>query len=290
VLEAIARQEVDFRFEVVALDSGSTDGSVDLLAGKVDRLERIPNREFDHGLTRNRLVGMTRGELVVLLVQDAIPADASWLGALVTPLRSGATVAGSFARQIARPDASALTRFHLGRWVAAGAEPYVSAPISAEEFDRLAALERMRRSTIDNVCSCIRRGVWERHPFASTRIAEDLEWGRDVVRAGHRLAFAPEARVIHSHERSFRYELGRTYLLHRRLFELFSVRTVPSLAKLLRAVGISLLIHAYHAVADVRRPKAALRTLRLTLAWPLGQYLGGKAAVERLDLLSPSGI
>src|SRR5256885_445805 len=83
------------------------------------------------------------------------------------------------------------------------------------------------------------RSIWERPPFGSTPIAEDLEWAREVLLAGHRLAYVPRAVVVHSHDRSARYELARTYLLHRRLFELFQLRTIPDVPSLARAVAAS---------------------------------------------------
>ena len=58
-------------------------------------------------------------------------------------------------------------------------------------------------------------------------MAEDLEWARDVLLAGHALVYAPAAVVVHSHERSARHELRRTRLVHARLAELFDLRLVP---------------------------------------------------------------
>ena len=86
VLDAISRQQVDFSFEIVAVDSSSIDGTVDLLRGRADRLINIPANEFDHGLTRNLAIEHASGELIVLLVQDAQPASDSWLAALTAPL------------------------------------------------------------------------------------------------------------------------------------------------------------------------------------------------------------
>src|SRR5947208_6995386 len=110
VLDALSRQRVDFPFEIVAVDSESSDGTPELLRPRIDRLISIAARSFDHGLTRNLGVENVRGELVVLLVQDAVPESDEWLAALTEPLLADATLAGTFARQRPRPDASAITR------------------------------------------------------------------------------------------------------------------------------------------------------------------------------------
>src|SRR5204863_6859983 len=115
VLDAIGRQRDDFPFEVIAIDSASTDGSADLLHRRVDRVISIAADVFNHGLTRNLGIGQARGELVVLLVQDAVPASPLWLAGLTAPLFVDERVAGTFARQLPRPDASAVTRYYLER-------------------------------------------------------------------------------------------------------------------------------------------------------------------------------
>lgn len=292
-LSAIAAQEIGLAFEIVAIDSGSTDGTLDLLQARADRVIHVPPASFDHGETRNRGIEACRGEWVALLVQDAVPADRRWLFELVRPLDQDPRVAGSFARQLPRPDASALTRAMLARWVAARETPRVQGPLSEAELMALAPAERHERCVLDNVSSCLRRAVWERIPFRSAPIGEDLAWGREVLLAGHRLAYAPQAAVVHSHERSLGYELGRTYLVHRRLGELFGLRTVPAWADLVRAVGISLAAHGrclYRAHGPWIPPRELARALGLAFVWPLAQYLGGRAFATGRDLLRPRGI
>jgi len=284
VLDRIAEQRAVGEVEVVAVDSGSTDGTVELLQGRVDRLLQIAPQEFDHGLTRNRGIAASRGELVVLLVQDAVPDSQSWLAELTRPLLADATLAGTFARQLPRPGASRVTRLALGRWVAAEEEPHTSALESAETLHRMAPAERLRLCAFDNVCSCLRRSVWEDHPFRSAPIAEDLEWGKEVLLHRYRLAYVPSAAVVHSHERSLRSELERTRLVHRRLVELFELRTIPSAAHLLRALAVTVGDHL-RCLASPAQPRPALgevaRTLALAGVWPLGQYLGGRAPSGR---------
>src|SRR5207249_2134974 len=92
---------------------------------------------------------------------------------------------------------------------------------------------------------------------------------------GHRIAYTPAARVIHSHERGARYELLRTYAVHRRLAELFDLGTVPTLGALARSIGASLALH--RRLARGAPAREILRATALAFAWPLGQYLGARA-------------
>jgi glycosyltransferase involved in cell wall biosynthesis len=272
LFDAFARQRVDFPFEVVAVDSSSSDGTGALLRQRADRLVTIGADAFDHGLTRNLAIEHARGELIVLTVQDALPASDTWLAALTSPLRIDDGLAGTFARQIARLEASAVTRYALARWAGASDVPRTSSVSNAREFEALDPAAKFERCIFDNVCACIRRSVWCRHRFHQTPIGEDVEWARDVLLAGYRLAYTPEAAVIHSHDRSARYEFARTYILHRRLHELFGLRTIPTPYGLARAIGSS--VHAH-----LRCEKSA-RAIALAVAWPLGQYLGALSAVR----------
>ena len=110
------------------------------------------------------------------------------------------------------------------------------------------------------------------HPFAPTPIGEDIEWARAVLLAGYRLAYVPAAAVVHSHDRTVRYEFARTCVLHRRLYELFRLRTIPTLPLLARAIASSLAAHL--------RLERSVRAIGLAFAWPLGQYVGALAAIR----------
>jgi hypothetical protein len=64
----------------------------------------------------------------------------------------------------------------------------------------------------DNVTSCIRRTVWERHPFPHWTYGDDMAWARKVLMDGYEICYEPKAQIWHHHERSLLYELRRAYL------------------------------------------------------------------------------
>ena len=282
-LDAIARQRTDFPYEITAVDSGSTDSTLSLLKGRVGQVVNIPPEAFNHGLTRNLAIEHSRGEMIVLLVQDALPTSDDWLDKLTAPLRANPNVAGAFCRQQPRPSATALTKRYLALWVAASPTPRSVRLTSRDELERLSPLDRLQLCAFDNVCSCIRRSVWQQMPFAETPIAEDIEWARAVLLAGFRLDYVADAVVLHSHDRSARYEFARTYTLHRRLHDLFGVRTIPGMKNLANAVIRSVYLHVEceREAARAGSGQAGLgRSLALAVAWPLGQYLGGLSAAR----------
>ena len=304
VLASIRSQTVAFPVEIVAVDSGSSDGTVELLRGQADRLIEIRESAFNHGTTRNVGVEGCRAPLVVLLVQDAEPVSTDWLIRLAAPLLAddparhaagGARpLAGTYARQIPRSDASAVVRAYLLRYSATDSTPRLQSIADQAAFDALSPSERMATCTFDNVCSCIRREVWERHPFRPTPIAEDLAWAKDVMLAGFDLAYVPEAAVVHSHERPAGYELRRTYLVHQQLRRLFGLATIPGRVDLARAVAVSAITHTRWTLggpgAATARLAALPRALALAAAMPLGQYLGARSADAGREILRVRGV
>jgi len=290
LLDVIAGQVIDADVDVVAIDSGSDDDSVAILRDRVDHLLEIPRAEFDHGATRNRAIEVARGELVALVVQDALPASPTWLHELTAPLVADPTLAATWSRQQPRADASALTRYALAGSIGTTAEARVRRLADPAALGRLNPLDRLLFCAFDDVASCVRRSVWQRHPFPATPIAEDLEWSRTILESGHGVAYVPAALVTHSHERPAAYEFRRTYWLHRRLRELFGLRLVPTAPHLALAVATCSVRYARIAWSDRGRSGVLARALALAVAWPLGQYLGARAAVGGWPQLRRNGV
>ena len=209
-LQAIRNQTIES--ELVVIDSGSTDETLVLARQYGAKVESIPPESFNHGGTRNRGIAQSRGRYCVLLVQDALPVGKTWLQALLLPL-DDPNVAGVAALVEPRPDADPV-----GRWEAL-AQSDLLGPFNRlsevrdwKAFDSLSREDRLRLVTCNNVASALRREVWEEMPFSETAFAEDLDWGLRALRAGHRLAYAPDAVVRHSHDRPPLSHLTRLYL------------------------------------------------------------------------------
>jgi rhamnosyltransferase len=151
-------------------------------------------------------------------------------------------------------------------------------------------MARYQICVFDDVCSAIRRSVWERIPYDWAYFGEDLDWGKKVLEAGHSIVYTPAAAVVHSHDRSVWYEYKRTYVCHRRLYELFGLRTVPTFRDALRnALAAAPRDAAYawrHERGLRRRAGLALRAPLLALLSSLAQWRG--AADERLNRPLPA--
>ncbi len=191
LLAAIGEQEVERRPEVLIVDSGSTDGSVEVARGAGARVIEIPPEQFDHGATRNLAAAEAGGEILVFVSQDAEPIATSWLSTLTAPLARDPQTAGAYGRQLARADATPPERYFLDYLYGPGRR--VQAIDDPQQLS-------MQTTLFSNANSAIRRSEWERHPFAEDLImSEDQDWARRVLLDGRRLAYEPEAAVRHSH-------------------------------------------------------------------------------------------
>ncbi|MEM7311233.1 MAG: glycosyltransferase family 2 protein [Planctomycetota bacterium] len=234
LLEALAAQDLDDGIELVVVDSGSSDGTPERAAAAGAYVFRIPNSEFNHGGTRNRAIARSHGEIVVLLTQDAVPEGRDFLRRLVASFDGDEPVDGAYARQVPRPDCDPLLAERLRQWMASRTERELHQlapgdPAAAQaRFDELEPMDRLLACAFDNVASAVRRSTWERHPLPERSFGEDVAWAREVLLAGGRIAFEPEAVVEHSHRIEMLREFKRIYCDHRNLLALFGLRNVPS--------------------------------------------------------------
>jgi len=233
-LGALFSQDTERPFEVIVLDSGSGDGTREAASRAGARLYDVGPGEFNHGETRNRGIGLARGEVVILMTQDAVPIGKNWLDSLTRPFSEDPLVAGVYARQVPREDADVLTKRHLGQWLTGRTERHVSYISDRGAYEKMRPMERYFFCNFDDVCSAIRKSVWEKIPYERTDFGEDIAWSKKALEAGFKIVFEPSASVRHSHSRSLAYEYRRTRLCHRRLFEIFGMRTVPTKRLLLR--------------------------------------------------------
>jgi rhamnosyltransferase len=190
-LDAIARQQVDEEVEVVVVDSGSTDGSVEVARWHGARVHEIPPEEFNHGRTRNLGAELARGDVLAFTSQDAFAADEHWLALLVAPLRSDLEATGVYGRQLPHEGATPPEQYFLDFLY--GPEPRVQRWEGPGEPTFEATL-------FSNVNAAMPRAVWSEFRFVDDLImSEDQEWSRRVLLAGRTLVYEPRAVVHHSH-------------------------------------------------------------------------------------------
>jgi len=189
-LGAVYSQEGVGRVEVVMVDSGSTDGTLEIARKFPVRIVGIPAQDFHHARTRNYAATLSTGKYLVFLSQDAIPANCSWLKVMLQNFADGA-VGAVYGRQV--PKAASTQERHDALNSTYGTERLVKDPSSKQSLG-------YQYYHFSDANAAIRREVWEATRFPEDlKVFEDLGIAKRILDAGWHIVYEPEASVVHSH-------------------------------------------------------------------------------------------
>jgi rhamnosyltransferase len=190
LLPALCRQEKVPPFEVIAVDSGSTDETVRLLRQfKVQTLQIAPE-SFHHSRTRNLAAEQARGEILVFLSQDAVPASDLWLNKLISNF-CDPKVGAVYGRQL--PKAGSMAERQDTFNIVYGAHKIVKDPAHRNGLG-------YRFYHFSDVNAAIRRDVWQATRFPEDlKVFEDLGIAKLILDGSWKIVYEPEAAVVHSH-------------------------------------------------------------------------------------------
>lgn len=188
-------------YEILFVDSSSNDRTVEEIrkvasfgsVAKV-RLIEIERSDFNHGGTRRMAVDLTSGEFVLLLTQDAVPLNDTFIERLMLPF-SDERVAISSGRQI--PKADAVRYEQLVREFNYPPESYLRCSSDLERCG-------IKTYFTSDVCCAYRRSAYEKlggFP-ESCNTSEDMFLAIRAIEQGWSIAYAADAEVLHSHNLS----------------------------------------------------------------------------------------
>jgi glycosyltransferase involved in cell wall biosynthesis len=210
VLQMIQRQKMP-AFEIIAIDSGSSDSTLEILQKFRVRVHRILKSEFNHARTRNLGATMSSGQYIIFLTQDATPADQCWLEELLRPFRDLENVVGTYSKQIPRPHSDLLEVCDIKQ-----SFPNQQEVKSVAGKVRLTRKEFLRLIHFSNSSSAYERQLLLQNPFREDlEMAEDQEWAKRVIEKGFTIVYQPESVVLHSHEHNLHEKYLRSMTLGR---------------------------------------------------------------------------
>jgi rhamnosyltransferase len=281
VLDAVCSQSTEFGFEVLVVDSGSEDGTVDFVRSYPDtrvRLHQIPAAEFGHGKTRNLAISLCEAPYAVMITHDALPANDGWLAAMVAVADSDDSIAGVFGRHLAYANASPFTKRDLETHFAAFRERPVVWLDDESRYRRDPGYRQTLHFFSDNN-ALVRRVVWERIPYPEVDFAEDQIWAQQVIEAGWKKAYSHDGAVYHSHDYAPIELLQRSFDESYALRRLFGYVLAPTLRHVARSwVGRTVRDLSYAKRERLMRSewRALVRAPLDNFMLPLGHYLGAR--------------
>ena len=180
-------------------------------------VEHIQPSEFDHGGTRRAMAESSDADLLLFMTQDAMPYDNECVEHLVEKF-SLPHVKAAYARQLPREDCRTLERFTRGFNY-----PEESDIKDAGDLPKLG----VKTFFCSNVCAMYDRETYEELGgfVKSTLFNEDMIYAGGLIQAGYGIAYAAEAKVIHSHNYNCmqqfhrNFDLGVSQAEHPEIFE-----------------------------------------------------------------------
>lgn len=189
-IHQLLAQDFDGEIELIVIDSGSSDGSIEIIRQTPARLIQIPLGTYVPGVVMNQGARESSHDWIIYLNADATPVGPLWLKNLLAPCLASPRFGAAFSRQIPRPDCAA---------------------VFAHDYDRCFGPRRESKNWdhfFSMVSSITHRSVLAHTPIREDlQYAEDDEWTRRLVAGGYEVLYAPESVVMHSHN----YTLAQTY-------------------------------------------------------------------------------
>lgn len=247
--------------EIILVDSGSTDSTVEIAERYGVRVVGIESGSFTFGGALNTGVRRASGEFIVFASAHVYPRYDNWLAHLVAPF-ADASVVLSYGKQ--RGDT--VNKFSEHQ-------------IFAKWYPERAASPQ--KSHFCNNANCaIRKSAWETNPYDETLTGlEDVAWAKKAQERGGWIAYVADAEVIHVHDETWEQVQNR----YRR--EALALKRIDPHTHFSRVDFIKLLVA--NVVADLRAARRAgvLRhefgsILRFRYHQMLGTYRGHNDSPE----------
>lgn len=186
LLEGVAAQVTDgLGQEVVIVDSGSTDRTLDIAERHGCVLRHITREEFSFGRSLNIGCEAAQGDMLVITSGHCVPVDEHWLQNLCQPLVEG------------------RAEYTYGRQLAGPTSQYSESRIFAKYYPETRS-RAQNGIFCNNANSALLRSAWDKYRFNEELTGlEDMELAQRLVDDGGRIAYVPEAGVYHHHDESW---------------------------------------------------------------------------------------
>ena len=187
LLASIGRQQLaEGSCEVVLVDSGSTDGTLQIAESHGCRILHINKDEFSFGRSLNIGCMAATGEALVFISGHCIPCNPDWLAKLVAPLGQGGVVY-TYGGQLGGD----TTRFSEHQIFAKYFPPQSRVPQSG--------------FYCNNANAALLQSEWLKTRFDEDLTGlEDMHLAKRLVLQGAHVGYVADAKVLHLHDESWR--------------------------------------------------------------------------------------
>jgi glycosyltransferase involved in cell wall biosynthesis len=193
LLEACFSQKTQYSFEVIVVDSGSTDKTLNIVKNYPVILEHIKSSEFTYGRALNIGARKAKADFCVCISAHCYPSNDNWLEELIRPFEN---------KKIAMV---------YGRQVGDDRTKFSEEQIFQQYFPKTVS-NTQDAVFSNNANSAFRRECWESIEFDENLPGlEDIDWAKKMSDSGMTIFYSPEACVYHIHEETYAQVYKRYY-------------------------------------------------------------------------------
>ena len=163
----------------------------------------IAPEEFDHGATRDMAARKSTADLMLFMTQDAVPADTHLVEYLAKAF-DDPLVAAAYARQLPNEMCSFVERY---------TRSFNYPEKSYVRTQRDLSLYGIKTFFCSNVCAAYKKEIYQKlGGFVRKAIFnEDMIYAGRLIQEGYAVAYAADAKVIHSHNYSCMQQFHRNF-------------------------------------------------------------------------------
>jgi len=207
-LKMLRRQKGVTDLEIIVVDSGSSDQTIDLCCEYGATLYTIPSESFSHSYARNLGAMKSKGTILMFLTQDAVPDSENWIKEMIQPILSGEASAVSCRERC--PEGTDLyykvASWNHSRFIGINEHDVLN---TIDEHDTAEILRR--KASLNDISCAIASEVFHKFLYRFN-YAEDLDMGLRLLKAGHSLKLLSKTEVLHGHRRDEGYYLKRGFV------------------------------------------------------------------------------
>ena len=167
-------------------------------------VHHLKKSEFDHGGTRAWAAELSDAEIMVFMTQDAVPADRNLIENLVKAQEKEKMIAAAYARQ--QPNEMCRLAERYTRSFNYPEKSYV-------RTQRDLSLYGIKTFFCSNVCAAYKKEIYQELGgfVRKTIFNEDMIYAGKLIQMGYGIAYAADAKVIHSHNYSCMQQFHRNF-------------------------------------------------------------------------------
>ena len=189
-------------FEILVIDSSSTDRTRDIASDYGVRLHIVPRMDFNHGATRETGRKLLATDIVVMMTADAVASNDSAIRKLIDPIVKG-QAAIAYGRQQPRKDADPFE-----------AVPRLFNYPAESQIRSIADISKYGVYTFfcsNSFAAYLNSALDEVGGFDELLTNEDYFAAAKILQKGYRIAYVADALVEHSHKYTIAEDFKRYF-------------------------------------------------------------------------------